>query len=221
MSGLVLRHAGLPRIAAFILSVAFSFLIVKARPMDTGLAISYFFVSELLYIGFIMAVLSENGLRHKFIRSWGEEEGYLNFEAVLGILFFHNASSMGYLASATSGQFVLSPDVRVMVVVAGVPFIAGLIIKILAAKAVSIDIYYWKDMFLGRKICDFVVSGPYKYFSNPMYGIGQVQAYAAALWYGSEYGLISAALNQGLVFTFYYLFEKKFIYRVYLAPAKP
>ena len=70
-------------------------------------------------------------------------------------------------------------------------------------------------MFLGKKISDFVVAGPYKYFSNPMYGLGQLQAYATALWFGSKYGLIAAFLNQFSIFLFFYLVEKKFIQRVY------
>jgi protein-S-isoprenylcysteine O-methyltransferase Ste14 len=63
-----------------------------------------------------------------------------------------------------------------------------------------------------------VVTGPYKYFSNPMYGIGQLPAYITAIWYGSGYGLLAALLNQLLLFTFYYAVAKKFIKRVY-APA--
>jgi protein-S-isoprenylcysteine O-methyltransferase Ste14 len=94
-------------------------------------------------------------------------------------------------------------------------FITGFTIKILAAKVVGIEIYYWKDMFLGKKISNFVVTGPYKYFNNPMYGIGQLPTYATAIWYGSKYGLIAAFLNQFLIFLFFYLVEKKFIKRVY------
>jgi protein-S-isoprenylcysteine O-methyltransferase Ste14 len=82
---------------------------------------------------------------------------------------------------------------------------------------VSIDIYYWKDMFLGKKITEFVVTGPYKFLSNPMYGVGQLQAYALAIWYGSETGLMAAFVNQFLIFTFYFTVEKKFINRVYLS----
>jgi protein-S-isoprenylcysteine O-methyltransferase Ste14 len=70
-------------------------------------------------------------------------------------------------------------------------------------------------MFMGRKISDFVLSGPYKYFKNPMYGIGQLPGYAMAIWYGSKYGLIAACLNQGLIFLFYFLVERKFIQRIY------
>ena len=94
-------------------------------------------------------------------------------------------------------------------------FITGFSVKVLAAKAVSIEIYYWKDMFLGKKISDFVVTGPYKYLSNPMYGVGQLPAYASALWNGSKPGLIAAVINQVLIFSFYFLIEKRFIDRVY------
>ena len=164
-----------------------------------------------------MLVLSKDGYRHWFVKKWGDEnEGYLAFEAILGFLFFHNALSLGYVASSTAGNFSIMDNKELLFIIIAIPFITGFIIKIMAAKVVSIDIYYWKDMFLGRKICDFVVSGPYKYFSNPMYGIGQVQAYAAAIWYGSGYGLMAALLNQCLIFTFYFMFEKKFIERVYL-----
>jgi protein-S-isoprenylcysteine O-methyltransferase Ste14 len=151
------------------------------------------------------------------MRKWkNEEEAYLAFEGILGILFFHNALSLGFVASSTAGSFSIIDNKSLLFTIVAIPFTAGFLIKILAARVVSIEIYYWKDMFLGKKICDFVVSGPYKYLSNPMYGFGQMQAYAAALWYGSGYGLLAALLNQSLIFIFYFMFEKKFIERTYL-----
>ena len=99
-------------------------------------------------------------------------------------------------------------------------FSLGMGVKIWSAYVVGIPIYYWKDMFLGRKVSDFVVTGPYKYFSNPMYGIGQVQVYAIAIYYNSAYGLIFGAANQLLVFLFYFMVEKPFIYRTYIQPQK-
>ncbi len=124
--------------------------------------------------------------------------------------------SIGYIASTTSRNLSYFSYKELLFVILAVLFIFGFIIKIWAAKAVSIDIYYWKDMFLGKKISDFVETGPYKYFSNPMYGIGQIQAYAIAIWYGSKHGLIAALINQTLIFLFFYMVEKKFIERVYL-----
>lgn len=217
MLGFVPRHATFLRTFAFAISVAFSFYLQIFQPHNEMIAFIYFAISEILYIGFIMLVLSRTGLRHWFRRKWhGAAEGFLAFEGVLGVLFFHNAVSIGYMASSTEHSLPVNSDHWSVIAILAVLFAAGFLIKFLAAKVVSIDIYYWKDMFLGKKVSEFVVSGPYKYFSNPMYGIGQIPAYAAAIWYGSAYGLSAALLNQSLLFVFYYFFEKKFIRRIYL-----
>jgi protein-S-isoprenylcysteine O-methyltransferase Ste14 len=151
-----------------------------------------------------------------FRKKWGENKGYLIYEAILGILFFHNAFSIGYVASSTGGFFDFHHAGKIILAISAACFVAGFMVKLLAAKAVTTEIYYWKDMFLGRRICSFVESGPYKYLNNPMYGVGQAQAYSAALWYGSLYGLFAAFINQILIFTFYFLFEKRFISRIYI-----
>ena len=217
MAGFVPKNASVVRMFVMLLSLGFAIYLGNYQSENSGLAIVYFILSEIFYLGFITVVLSENGLRHWFIKKWGNEEnGYLAYEAVLGFLFFQNGVSIGYIASTTQGQlFDFIPE-NLLFAIVTIMFVTGFLIKILAAKAVSIEIYYWKDMFLGKRICDFVVCGPYKYFTNPMYGIGQLQAYATAIWYGSSYGLIAALTNQILIFSFYYLVEKKFIQRVYV-----
>jgi protein-S-isoprenylcysteine O-methyltransferase Ste14 len=216
MAGYVPKNATILRTTALFFSLSVVLYLGKFQPDNSDLAIIYFIISEILYLSFITIVLSENGLRHWFIRKWGNEnEGYLAYEGILGFLFFQNAASIGYIASSTPGSLFPSFPEELLLILVIILFVAGFIIKISAAKAVSIEIYYWKDMFLGKKISDFVVSGPYKYFNNPMYGIGQLQAYAIAIWYGSAYGLMAAFLNQFLIFLFYYMVEKKFIRRVY------
>lgn len=214
MAGYVPKNATISRTIAMASSLVFALYVGHYQPNNTKLSVSYFLISEVLYLSFLSIVLSKNGLRHWFVKKWGNE-GYLIYEAILGFLFFHNAISIGYIASSSSEtlfHFIHKDFLSVFVLII---FISGFTIKIFAAKAVTIEIYYLKDMFLGKKISEFVVSGPYKYFSNPMYGIGQLQAYAIAIWYGSIYGLIAAFLNQILIFSFYYLVEKKFIKRVY------
>ena len=221
MAGYVPRSATSFRKIIMIISLCFSLYLTFLKPPDPVFATIYFIIAEIFYLGFITFVLPENGLRHWFIRKWeGEKKGYRAFETILGFLFFHNGASIGYIASSSPGT-LYDIDHRGPVFLV-LPFLIafGLMIKIWAAKAVSVDIYYWKDMFLGRKICDFAVTGPYKYFSNPMYGIGQLPAYSTALWYGSKAGLIAAVINQLLIFSFYFLAEKKFIKRVYLSEVK-
>lgn len=216
MAGYVPRNATIPRSFIMIVSLAFAIYLGNYQPDNSRLAIFYFILSEIFYLGFISIILSHNGFRSWFIERWpNEDEGYLAYEAILGFLFFHNGVSIGYIASSSQQNILEFVPGDILIIPVAILFITGFAVKILAAKAVGIEIYYWKDMFLGRKICDFIVSGPYKYFSNPMYGIGQLQAYAIAIWYGSAYGLIAAFINQFLIFSFYFLVERKFIQRVY------
>lgn len=217
IDGYVPKNATVSRTIAMGFSLAFAIYIGQYQPDNSSLSIVYFILSEVFYVGFLVLVLSKNGLRHWFIRRWGdEEEGYLAYEAILGFLFFHNGICMGYISSANPGSLFPFINQDLLFIITAVMVISGFAIKLLAAKAVTIEIYYLKDMFLGKKISDFVLTGPYKYFKNPMYGIGQLPAYAFAIWHGSLIGLIAAFLNQALVFSFFYLLEKKFIKRVYL-----
>jgi len=216
ISGYVPEHGTVLRALVMGASFCFSFYLSQYQSTNSELGYAYFCLSTLLYIGFIYATLSKDGLRNRFIAKWGEHEGYLRYEAVQAFLFFHNGTSIGYLSLVTGSlTYALNPTMVWYWVVA-LLFIAGSVIKLWSAKIVGVDIYYWKDMFLGRKISEFVVSGPYKYLSNPMYGVGQLPAYAVALWNGSSMGLLAAFINQVLVFSFYFLVEKKFIARVYL-----
>ena len=213
--GYVPKHATKIRTIVMLASLAFVFYLTTYYPNNFKIALIYYLISLSLYIGFITLVLRKEGYRHWFIKKWGSEKGYLVYEGVLGFLFFNSGAGIGYIASSTAGNLFNFINNGLLFAIVAIMFVTGLTIKVWAAKVTSIDIYYWKDMFLGRKISKFVVTGPYKYFSNPMYGIGQLQTYAIAVFYGSAYGLIASILYQSLVFSFYYAVEKKFIKRVY------
>lgn len=216
MAGYVPKNANKTKNLIMAASLIFAIFLSFFQSDNFNLAVTYFIVIEVLYFGFISTVLLKNGLRHWFIRKSGNErKGYLNYEIMLGFLFFHNGVSIGYISSSSPGSLFPFMQGNLFILIIVFLFITGLSIKVFAADVVSVEIYYWKDMFLGRKVSEFVITGPYKYFNNPMYGIGQLPAYATALWYGSEFGLIAAFVNQALLFTFYYLVEKKFIKRVY------
>jgi protein-S-isoprenylcysteine O-methyltransferase Ste14 len=73
---------------------------------------------------------------------------------------------------------------------------------------IGIDIYYYKDLFLGRPICGIIKKGPYKYLSNPMYGIGQFNGYGTALMSCSLAGIFAMSMNQTMMFIFFHKVEK-------------
>ena len=220
ISGFVPEHMTLLRSFFMIGSVLLT-VFVLPEFLHINFAIAYFVCSTLVYLGFIFLVLPQNGLRLRLIEKFGEEEAYLYYEGFLAFAFFHNGASLTFISQSSTGTGFLGnvPFWLVMAVVV-ILFLVGLVVKIWSAYVVGIPIYYWKDMFLGRKVSDFVVTGPYKYFSNPMYGIGQLQVYGIAIYYNSSYGLVFGAINQALVFLFYFAAEKPFIYRTYIQPQK-
>ena len=162
MAGYVPKNATILRTITMVSSLAFAIYIGNYQTYNFNLAVLYYILGEIGYVGFITIVLSKNGLRHWFVEKWGNEnEGYLAFEAILGFLFFHNVVSIGYVASSSPGNLfpLISSD---LLLIAAIMFIVGFTIKIWATEVVTIEIYYWKDMFLGRKISDFAVSEPYQ-----------------------------------------------------------
>lgn len=217
ISGFVPGNATILRTIVMTFTFFFSIHLANSNSLNPVLAIWFFLFSTIAYIGFLYAVLPEKGLRHWFMKSFGgEKQGYLAYEAVLAFLFFVNGAGIGYVSVAFENTLPFMPSAEIVRPIAVLLFAAGWIIKIWAAKVVGVDIYYWKDMFFGRTVGPFVEAGPYKFTSNPMYGLGQLQSYATALWYLSLPGLVAAALYQLAVFSFYFLQEKKFIERVYL-----
>lgn len=221
ISGFIPEHTTFYRALFMGASILLS-VIVLPKYLQIDYAIAYFALSTVVYIGFIFLLLPEKGLRLKLMAALGEEKAYLYYEGFLAFAFFHNGVSLGFISKSSVGSgFGNDFPQAIVMVVAPLLFSVGLVVKIWSAYVVGIPIYYWKDMFLGRKVTDFVITGPYKYFNNPMYGIGQVQVYAIALYYTSAYGIIFGAINQILVFSFYFIVEKPFIKRTYLTSENP
>ncbi|HEU5291007.1 MAG TPA: methyltransferase [Cyclobacteriaceae bacterium] len=220
ISGFVPENMTLLR-SFFMLGSVLLTVFVLPEFLHINYAIVYFVCSTVFYLGFIFLVLPQDGLRLRLIEKFGEEEAYLYYEGFLAFAFFHNGASLTFISQSSlgTGFFEDVPPAITMAIVV-ILFVVGLVVKIWSAYVVGIPIYYWKDMFLGRKVSDFVVTGPYKYFSNPMYGIGQLQVYGIAIYYNSSYGLIFGTINQALVFLFYFAAERPFIYRTYIATGK-
>lgn len=218
-SGFVLKPVNFLNASLIAISLVFSYMSAEYYTDNTTIAFIYYLIFEILYIGFIYVVLPQKGLRLWLIKKFkSEEKAYVFYQSVLGFLFFNNGISMSYLSTSTKSDILSNIPGELLLIIVAVIFCTGFIVKMWSAWVVGIDIYYWKDMFLGRKICEFVCCGPYRFLSNPMYGIGQLQGYAIAILNGSIPGLIVVLINQCLVFSFYFIMEKKFIKAVYIEP---
>lgn len=153
-------------------------------------------------------------IRSWLVRKLGEKKAYSAYEVVLGLMFVNCALAVGKVIEAYKGTmnvplFLLwSVGVLVLVVSFGSKF--------WATWLAGLNIYYYRDLFLHKKTENFVCSGPYKLFKNPMYGVGYLYAYVGALFMQSLGGLVYVAICHVSIYIFYYLVERPYVIRTYL-----
>jgi protein-S-isoprenylcysteine O-methyltransferase Ste14 len=142
---------------------------------------------------------------------------------LLGIVFLNQGLCQAAIIKVFGLSFNFFLPRQLILFSSGFLILTGTICKIWATYLVGLDIYYYKDLFLNRitrvvEVEPYVKSGPYKYLSNPMYGVGNLQAYGAAIWFLSWPGLVIAAVFQISIYVFYFFIERPFIHNTYLKP---
>ena len=175
-------------------------------------AIGYAAVVWLVYYGGLSLVLGTR-VRRWAIARWGEDNARRGFNAMLGIVFLHQALAQGAVIDCwadSPGWLMRSAAIALI--------LFGFGIKFWATYASSLDIYYYNDMFTGRAVTingEAFAKGPFRWFKNPMYGVGNLQAYGSALLVASWPGLIVGGIYHASLYVFYYAFERPFVIRSY------
>lgn len=179
-------------------------------------SIFFFTLLFVLRYGVLFGSFGNKGLAPKMISRYGETKAYAYYEAFTGFMFFYRSTSINFLILQTAGSLNLFHVYHNgCIVLAWVMIIGASVVNIWATIIIGVDVYYYKDMFMGRAVGNFEMKGPFRYFSNPMYGIGQLSAYGLALLSGSLWGLLAAVLNQIVMYIFYFLYEKPHIDRLF------
>ncbi len=179
---------------------------------DWRLTLPYFLFTVLFYYGGNTAILSSR-IPARLVARLGEDRAFRAYETVLGIMFLNQGLGVGCMSTLPEG---LIPLPRAPLLVAGaLMFGLGLVVKLWATLVVGVDIFYYRDMFVGRALGPICHGGPYRFLRNPMYGLGQVQAYGYALLYCSSTGLLAAATGHFLIYVFYLLVERSFVRRIH------
>jgi len=163
------------------------------------------------YLG--MTIILGTGIKRWMRSKFGEENAWKLFQIILGIMFFNIGSGISTAALYNQEVFLL-PTLLMWTLVIPI-FIVGFGIKFWATWIVGIDTYYYKDLFFEKSHGEWKESGPYKWVSNPMYGIGYLHSYCLGIMFGSIYGLIFAFICHVSIFIFYYLAESPFIKKTY------
>ncbi len=219
MSGILVDNLSRLRVVLLLLTVSSLLLGLLYSDMIgmNGVMIYFVAVFVLRYI-LLFASFVPNGIAERMIRRYGEATAFQIYQAITALFFIHRGLSFGLLIERTSmSTGLFGEGAGAILTGAGVALtLVGMVVNVWAALIIGIDAYYYKDLFVGRSLSGFKQTGPYRYFANPMYGIGQANGYGSALLAGSIAGIVAMAINQASMYLFYYLIEKKHIERVSL-----
>jgi protein-S-isoprenylcysteine O-methyltransferase Ste14 len=149
-----------------------------------------------LFVGFSLRAQNGNGW---YTRRFGAEEGYRRFRCASLALMLNDVAGIVLVGWAGRGTVTAPfPDWQ-LVALGGVLCAAGMGIRAWATASLPEGSFFWKGAFIPFTGKPFVTSGPYRWFANPMYTLGYLHAYGAALMFRSLPGLAAAFIAQAAI----------------------
>jgi protein-S-isoprenylcysteine O-methyltransferase Ste14 len=218
MSGILIDKLTYIRLLQFII-IVISFLFYKEvlSYSDFRIALAYFLLVWLTRYLFLFTSFIKGGIAERLKSRFGEERGFEVYQFFTAIMFFQGTLSFSLLVNKSSLlDFWVLKSYQDVLVAAGIMVSAtGMLVNVWSALIIGIDVYYYKDLFVGRPVTEFKKEGPYKFISNPMYAVGQAGGYGTALMFGSFAGIAGILLNQVLMYIFYYTIEKPHVIKFF------
>ena len=215
MAGWRLEHLNATWVAGSVASVSLAHVLIARA--DWRLTLPYFLFTLLFYYGG-NAVILRSELPVLAIARFGEERAFRAYETLAGLMFLNQGLGVGCMAALHVPRWEHAVPAPVFLAAGAALFVSGLAVKAWATLTVGVDVYYFRDMFLGRPLASACDGGPYRFMRNPMYSLGQLQGYGYALVYGSLPGLVAAATGHLLIYAFYLVAERPFVRSTYLMP---
>lgn len=218
MSGILIDKLNYVRLLQFaVIVVSFLFYRIVLNNTDFRIAVAYFLLVWLTRYVFLFTSFIKGGIAERLKSRFGEEKGFEVYQFFTAIMFFQGTLSFSLLVNKSSlFDFWPFRSYQDILVAAGMLVSAtGMLVNVWSALIIGIDVYYYKDLFVGRPVTEFKKEGPYKFISNPMYAIGQAGGYGTALMFGSFAGLAGILLNQVLMYIFYYTVEKPHVIKFF------
>ena len=140
---------------------------------------------------------------------------YRRFRTRAAILMNHDAFAFILLCLVTRNTWDLPLSRTISLAAGALLVVAGLGTKYWAARTLGSDAYYWHNFFEPEEAIGPVSTGPYRFFSSPMYTIGYLQTYGLALMLRSFPGLVASGFSQAAILIFYLLVEKPHFKRLH------
>ena len=214
MSGLRLDRSALQIVATLLLIVLSFFLSLSLIANSEEALIYVVVVWCIYYAGHIIFYRAR--LHHRMHHRLGRKRAWTVYESVLGVVYFNQGWCVVIFLEHYTNSLDLPLPHLLIFLVGAITFLISTVAKVWATLLVGMDVYYYRDLFLDEAgDGGLVTTGPYSIFSNPMYGVGNLSVYGAAIEAGSLEGLLVAVLFQGSIYLFYGIVELPFIRRVY------
>lgn len=207
MSGIFLtRPSALRRLISTTVILSFGALLVLEPRIDVAFAMALFGSALTVRYAVLFTSFRSGGIAPALIGRFGREQGFAIYEGLSALLIAGQRLAFITLLLASSGEVgawgSTWSSCGAVLVVLGVGMSAW------ATHVAGLDTYYYRDLFMGPRHVSFEHAGPYAFFSNPMYGVGQLAAYGVAMLFGSLEGIVGAALNQAACYAFAGLVER-------------
>lgn len=160
------------------------------------LAFAAFLAARAAYVLFVGFSLRAQARSRWYSRRYGPEEGFRRFRCAALALMVNDVA--GIVAVCWAGRATITGPLEPVAVVAlgGVLCSVGVGVRAWATASLPEGSFFWKGSFLPQTCNRFVTTGPYRWFKNPMYTLGYLHAYGAALLFQSLSGLAAAAVAQ-------------------------
>lgn len=170
--------------------------------MVAVLLLSWLAAARLSYVVGVGWMLRREDREQYLVTRYGVEEGYNRFRRIARLLMVHDSVAFIALCVFTANTFDL-PLIRGWEIALGLTVgIAGIAVKVWATRTLGGKAYYWYNFFDRDQPLMREPRGPYRVFSNPMYGIGYAQTYGLALVCASWPGLVASVFMQASIMVF-------------------
>jgi len=173
---------------------------VAFLPEQGPLALAYFVAARLSYVVYVSIELRAQSLRLGLEPRETAEARHVAFHR--RVLRLQNIDGIAFaaLCVATRTTMTVWENWEWAFLAGGISLIIiGVATKAWAVRCLGLDSYTWHDFFVPKERFQPCRTGPYRYFTDPMYTLGYLQTYGIALAFGSWYGLAASLFSQASI----------------------
>jgi protein-S-isoprenylcysteine O-methyltransferase Ste14 len=190
-------------------------------PGQGPVALAYFVVARLSYVIFVSLELRAQSLRLGVEPRASAEARHIAFHR--RVLRLQNVDGFAFasLCVATRSTITWEGWEWAFISAGVLLIVVGVGTKAWAVRCLGLSSYTWHDFFVPKERFVPCHTGPYRFFTDPMYTLGYLQTYGIALACGSWFGLAASLFSQASILIVNEQVEKPHFRRLCSAVVQP